>query len=254
VLRVRTKTGRAPSLGLALGLLFAFALSACPRTDPAPSGAQEPLGERPVLPVLLRDFNTLEPRHHDYLRNPPSSGLPLSEVEPIFSSEQVQRARTFWGAQRVIQFTDVTRAAPSLSPTTAWFFGPNRPGGIETIDAVLLRGFSGAPKAPSWEALLTGLSSAWPTTWRLCRPERGGKPGGEPGAGPDLVAHDRQTGTKIGLFEDGDVWSVDHVAFLSTLLDLGGWWAEKGYGDCVSLGSMTSEGSFEPSEEQHDGP
>jgi len=254
VFRVGLKSGGAPKLGGALALLVAFGLSACPRTEPASSGVQLPLGERPILPVLLYDFNALEPRHHDYLRTPPSSGLPLAEVETLFSSEQAQRVRTFWGSQRVIQFTDVTRTDPGLSPATAWVFGPNRSDDIETIDAVLLRGFSGAPEAPSWGALLTSLSPAWPAAWHLCRPGRSGGPGAEQGTGPDLVAHDLQTGTKLGLSQEGDLWTVDHVAFLSTLLDLGGWWVEKGYGDCVSLGSMTTEGSFEPSEEQHDVP
>jgi hypothetical protein len=178
----------------------------------------------------------------------------LSQVETLFSSDEGQRDRTFWGAQRVIQFTDVTRASPSLSPATAWVFGPNRPGGVETIDAVLLRGFLGAPEAESWEALVTNLSPAWPTAWDLCRPENSGAPGAEAGMGPDLVAYDLPTGTKLGLSEEGGLWTVDHVAFLSTLLDLGAWWAEKGYGDCVSLGSMASDGSFEPRQEQHDGP
>ena len=252
--QVGGKLGGGNPLSGVLALLVALGLSGCPRTEPATSGAQELLGERPDLPVLLLDFNSLEPRHHDYLRTPPSSGLPLAEVETIFSSGQAQRTRTFWGSQRVIQFTDVTRADPGLSPATAWVFGPNRSDGIETIDAVLLRGFSGAPEAPSWDALLTSLSPAWPVAWHLCRPGRSGRSAGEQGPGPDLVAHDLPSGTKLGLSREGDLWTVDHVAFLSTLLDLGGWWAEKGYGDCVSLGSMTSEGSFEPSEEQHDVP
>jgi hypothetical protein len=63
------------------------------------------------------------------------------------------------------------------------------------------------------------------------------------------VAHNRTTGAKIGLSEEAGVWAVDHVAFLSTGLDLSSWWAEKGYGGCARLGSMASDGQFQPTEE-----
>jgi len=230
---------------LILWLFVVFGMGGCPRVPVEPSGAQEPPGERPVLPGLVRSFELLDPSHHDYFLQPPSSGLLLTDLEPVFDTKTVQRIRTFWGAQRVIQFTDVTRADPSLSPAMAWVFGPNRATGAETIEAVLLRDFTGAPRAPTWEELLLSLAPRWPLAWDVCAPTRSGDPGG----GPTLVAHNRATGAKIGLSEEDGVWVIDHVAFLSMGLDLSSWWAEKGYGGCSRLGSMASDGEFQPTEE-----
>jgi len=237
------------SLRLLLLLLLGLALTACPQVAPATSGVQEPPAERPILAVLVRDFEALEPSHHDYLKAPPSGGVTLLVLENIFALAAVQQIRTSWGSQLVLQFSDVTLAHPRLSPTAAWVFGPNRSSGDETVDAVLFRGFSNAPSAATFAELLLALAPRWPLPWELCVPEISS----EAGRGTDLVAFNPDSGAKLGLFSEGEgaavSWTVDHVSFLSTRLVLADWWAQKDYGDCVPVGSMTVDGQFRPGEE-----
>ena len=223
-----------------LGLLG----TGCPRVEPEGSGTQAEPSERPPLPVFVRDFGSIQPAHHNYLSSPPADGLPREELETIFEHVNTQQTRTLWGTQRVLEFSDINAAHPSLSPVGAWVLGPTRSSGVETVDAVLFAGFHTAPSASGFEELLLGLPTGWPRSWDLCRPARTSTPNGP----ARLIAHDPATGAKLGLLESDEAggvrWTIDHVGFLSTRLEIAAWWAEKGYGLCVPLGSMTADGEF----------
>lgn len=230
-------------------LLTGSLLVACPRAEPTPSGAQEAPLVRPPLPPYFRSFDAIEPAHHGYLIDPPPGGISRTEIEAIFEHEESQRLETVWGTQRVVEFTDVNAGHPTLSPVGGWLLGPTRTSGVETVDAVLFAAFADAPQAETFEELLVGLAPRWPLLWDVCRPEKKSHQQDR----EVLMARNPETGAKLGLarVSEGDptLWQVEHVSFLSTRLNLSSWWAEKGYGDCVLLGSMGTSGEFSAVEE-----
>jgi hypothetical protein len=238
------------TLRFSILLLFVgSSLVACPRPEPAPSGAQEVPLVRPPLPPYFRSFDAIEPAHHNYLIDPPTDGLSRAELEAIFQHDESQRLETVWGTQRVVEFTDVNAGHPTLSPVGGWLLGPTRTSGLETVDAVLFAGFGGSPQAETFQDLLVGLAPRWPLMWELCRPEKRSHQQDR----EVLMARNPETGAKLGLVRvtegEQSVWQIEHVSFLSTQLNISSWWAEKGYGDCTVLGSMGTSGEFSAVEE-----
>jgi hypothetical protein len=96
------------------------------------------------------------------------------------------------------------------------------------VGAVLFRDFEDAPLAADPHQLLGAIAERFPAPWLLCHPSSAD-------SSDLLIAYDRDRGVKLALwqYEDGEqLWTVDHVEFVSTLLPLEEWWVEKGYGSC----------------------
>ena len=219
-------------------------LVGCPKRAPESSGATLQDGSRRNVPTLAEGFEALRSDLYLLLRDPPPGGVLLSALEEVHDVDRYTATPTIWGTNRVIEFSDTNRPESARSAVAGWMLGPRDDQGRETVESVLLRGFDGAPTAPSFQELLIGLQPGWELPWEICAPADSAGAWG----GVDLVAHKSALGLKLGLSKSGpaehEVWTVDHVEYFSTRIQLPEWWVSKGYGSCVPVGSLSAKARF----------
>lgn len=188
--------------------------------------------EVPLKATVARSFVELSADSYPELSSPPKHGVTVKSLRASHDTHLFTEDRARWGRGRqfnVLEFTDSDRPTRSLAPTAAWFLGPDPGDGApEVVGAVLFRDFDDGPLAADPHQLLAAIAERFPSPWLLCHPTSSD-------SADLLIAFDADRGVKLALLQgqDGEqLWSVDHVEFVSTLLPLEEWWVEKGYGSC----------------------
>ncbi len=220
---------------LLAGLALALGFLGCPSRKPPPPAVD--VTDAVLHPTLVRDWAELPPDPYPSLAVGPANVASLRASHDVFRwTPSTQR----WGTLSVLQFEDTDRRRTAEGAVAAWVMGE-----AETVDAVVLRDFVGAPQAPTVEELLLGLGESWPPPWTLCRPQAT--------AHADLVlALDEAGRRKLGLAPSGGeevAWMVDHVEYLAAGLEPAAWFERKGYGGCDAMGTLLEGGKLKPPRE-----
>ena len=182
--------------------------------------------------TVVQSFAQLNADSYPELRSPPAHGVTVDSLRKRHDTFRYTESRVLWGEKAefsVLQFSDTDRPTRAVSPVSAWFLGPDPGDGApEVVGAVLFRDFAGAPTAADPYQLLGQVAEQFPAPWLICRPAA-------LGSADLLLAYDEARGLKLALHRSGageQLWSVDHVEYISTLLPIEVWWMEKGYETC----------------------
>ena len=185
-----------------------------------------------LLPTVARSFTQLSADSYPELGSPPKHGVTVRSLRASHDTHLFTEHRARWGRDKqftVLEFADSDRPARSIGAMSAWFLGPDPGDGApEVVGAVLFRDFEDAPQAADPYQLLGLMAERFPSPWLLCRPS-------SVRFSDLLMAYDSARGLKLAMFKQSDgqqLWSVDHVEFVSTLLPMEEWWSEKGYESC----------------------